>query len=368
MNGRNRRTQAPGRSGKERESAARQALGHALSLSLRILKLLLAGALVLYLGSGIFTVPQGSVALVTVGGAFVRAPDGSVRIYSPGVHFTVPPPLGKVHRIRLRQVRSFETKEFWFEEKAQERLAALRWRGKVRPLVPGRDGYLLCGDGSILHARFRVDYVVQDAPRYLQAFGGDGAREEELLRLIVASAAVKQALGIEILSYGRTNLGALAKRIAEDVRVDFAACGLHLRGVAPLEYRPPLQVSKAFLRRQNASTNALAERQNALRRREALRNEARMRAGALVAEARVEASKLKGRIESLVREAERLGPLAKADPWLKKRLVLQALKEIIQKSTVHLIPAGGKREVRVRLLPPSIQGGGTEKQSEEGKK
>jgi regulator of protease activity HflC (stomatin/prohibitin superfamily) len=345
-----------------------KALGDALRLSLRLLKVCIAAALAFYFGAGIFVVPEGSAGLVAVGGSLVRGGDGAPVVYGSGPHFTVPPPLGRAIIVPRQAVKQVATTGFWYHVEAEDALRALRRRSREKPLVPGRDGSLLCGDGALLHARLQAEYRVDDPVRYYRAFGLDEERERAVLEGLLEASMVREALTVQVLGAdtGMSRLTSLfTDRVAADLSPAFADRGLVLLAVSPQEeVREPRQVEAAFLRRQEAAVNALREIQRAQRSADARQGEARARRETLLTEARVEAARLLRRVRVDLARARELAPLVAADPTLKRRLVLETFREVLASAVVHpILSRGGTSEYEVRLAPAPAGG-----ESEEGER
>jgi regulator of protease activity HflC (stomatin/prohibitin superfamily) len=334
-------------------SAPERALGDALRFSLRLLKLFMVLALAAYASAGIFSVPAGSVGLVAIAGRLVDDGAGSVVVYGPGLHITLPPPLGKVFVLPTQEVRSIETTGFWYREDAEDRLAELRRRSRAKPLVPGRDGSLIAGDGALFHARIRADYSVTDPVAYFRTFRLDRDLESAVLGRILARSVVGNALAVRMIAGQTPDTGAttLPPRVEAEVREAFRLRGLAVR-ISPVAFNVPIAVETAFVRKQNASTQALHEEENARREADSLRASAPARAQAIRTEAEIEAGTIRRRAHADAARADEIAPLLARNPALAREMVFDALREGLKGGTVHLVPKGGAREFRVRLTPP----------------
>ncbi len=349
-----------------------RALGDALRLSLRVLKLLLVVAVVFFFGNGIFLVPEGSRGLVTIGGTFVRDDENEVTVYGPGLHFTLPPPLGTVLMIQTQAVKQVETTGFWYHVEADDALRALQRPDREKPLVPGRDGSLICGDGSLMHARLRAEYRVGDPVTYYRAFRLDEEREREVLGRLLERSTVRNALTVRWLASDTAAIGldGFIRKITEDLGAAFADHGLTLTQVSPVELQVPRQVQDAFARNQRAAAAVarLREELKAGRFADARTAALRSQREAILTKAIITAGTILQRAREDLARARELAPLVKADPSLFKRLVLQAWREVLSNAKIHPVLTGdGTSEYRVRLRSASDRAAGVEEEKEEEK-
>lgn len=345
-----------------------KALGDALRFSLWLFQGLIILGLIFYLGAGLFTVPEGSVGLVLVNGRLTTDGEGRARVHESGTHITMPPPLGKVVIIPGQALRQIETQAFVAGLGAEDRLALLRRRSSLmnRLLVPGRDGYLLCGDGAVIHVVMRATYSVRDAVAYYKAFGLDAGKEKKVLSHLFESAIVREGLSLRPLEMDdvKSGLTAFAGRVQAHLAPLFLARGLLLRdgGVALVEKRNPLQVADAFQRGQDARANsdskidaAKAEKKMLLGATpDAGTSQVATQARKILARAQIDAEAI---VEKARRDATRTRSLAaavKAYPGLKQSLFLEMFRTSLKDLDVRpLLMHPGKREFRMKLLKPA---------------
>jgi membrane protease subunit HflK len=137
------------------EDVGAQALSDALKRSFAIVKVIMAGLIIVFLFSGFFTVgPQEKAIKLRFG-----QPVGDGKLYGPGPHWAFPPPIDEVIKIPVGQVQNVTSTIGWYATTAAQRVA------KTEPppgesLNPARDGYLLTADENIIHVeatlRFRI--------------------------------------------------------------------------------------------------------------------------------------------------------------------------------------------------------------------
>jgi len=137
------------------DDAGSQALADALRRSFAIVKVVMAGLVILFLFSGFFTVgPQQKAIILRFG-----KPVGDGKLYGPGAHWAFPPPIDEVIKIPVGQVQEVGSSIGWYTAN----VAAEAAKTELPPgetLSPLRDGYLLTADENIIHVkatlRFRI--------------------------------------------------------------------------------------------------------------------------------------------------------------------------------------------------------------------
>lgn len=224
---------------KEQLDAGQQALGEALAVSFRALRVVMLLLLVGYLLSGVFIVHQDERAFTLVFGEV--AGDAAHRLKGPGLHWTWPKPVAEVIRLKTEQVATLATTSFWPQ---QDPFAKQQNEPPPETLQPGTDGYTLTGDANLIHSRWAIRYTLNDPETF--TFGWHDAAQvlhDEFDRAIVATSArmpVDQAL--------RTNVEAFRAAVEQTLRERAEALhlGVHLQGVDVLGLTPPRQVAEAF--------------------------------------------------------------------------------------------------------------------------
>ncbi len=136
------------------EDAATRALAEALGSSFKIVKLLMFALVVVFIGSGIFTVNPGEVAVILRFGRPVGV--GADQMLKPGLHWAFPYPIDEVMKIAVGQSRTVVGRAPWAPDLDNPNAVSM---GPV--LRPGIDGCALTGDGNIIHARATLKYRLQ---------------------------------------------------------------------------------------------------------------------------------------------------------------------------------------------------------------
>lgn len=169
---------------------AQQSLAEALRVSFAILKLAMVALLVAYAFSGTFSVGSNEVAVRLRFGDYVGDPGN--RVLERGTYLAAPFPFEQVVKVDTRPATLLLDKEFWFETtKDDSGLTRSQMQGrKAQPLHPLRDGSLLTGDMSIVHAKWTITWRVSDPVAYLTNVGSP-AVAESLVRLVSQQGIVQ---------------------------------------------------------------------------------------------------------------------------------------------------------------------------------
>jgi membrane protease subunit HflK len=149
------------------EDAGAQALADAFRSSFFIVQIVMVVLVLVFLGSGFFTVgPQERAVVLRLGRP---VGEGAGALQGPGSHWAFPRPIDEVVRIPFSEIQTVKSTVGWYymslEDEAAQ--AAGTWTPQPTPsLNPARDGYTLTGDGNIIHARATLEYRVDDPVRY----------------------------------------------------------------------------------------------------------------------------------------------------------------------------------------------------------
>ena len=212
-----------------------------------------AGAAVLWLGSGLFTVGPGEVGMRLRFGRILASD------LEPGLHFRWPWPFEN-HRLIARIWRSGSSSDFHRSCPARRRLRAqLRGRpafGSIplpqqaasgvwfqRDTTPG-DSFLLTGDGNLIDLRSTAQYRVKDA----LAFAYQLAEPEALVRSTIL-AALRSAVATraidEVYTTAREEIERETREAAQSM-LDRYRAGIEILAVSLLYDHPPDEVHNAF--------------------------------------------------------------------------------------------------------------------------
>ncbi len=214
------------------------ALGDALRLTFRLLRVVLLLAVLAYLASGVFIVPQHERAFVLRFGRPVGV--GADRVKGPGLHWSWPRPFTEIVRVPTERVQSVASRRFWYG-RASPFQDMPEDHGSLRP---GEDGYALTGDANLLHHRWAVRYNVSDPYRYIFGY----AQPEQTLLDELDRAVIRVSARFPIDRALRTDVAAFRDAVESELRERLTALdlGVRLQGVDLLGIAPPMPVASAF--------------------------------------------------------------------------------------------------------------------------
>ena len=193
-------------------------------------------------------------------------------------------------------------------------------------------------------------------------------RRVYVLHLINSLANLIPALSLRYLagSYGESGLGEITDRIEKDLAPAFLSRGLTLIQVSrAVDFQYPRQVAAAFAE----TTRAVSQRRQKVQAAAGYRDrrEADLPAEIenIVGAATNEAQQIQERAKRDVTRTAELAAVVRENPSLRRRLVLEAFREVLKKAVVHPIAAGGgKKEYRVRLQDPAGRATAVEEEAE----
>jgi membrane protease subunit HflK len=288
---------------------------------------IIAGAIalvlvVIWLLTGIYTVPEGSAGVVSQFGAY-RTTTGA------GLWYHLPAPFQSVELVSLSAVHSVDI-------------------GRNSPLHATnlKDESMLTSDENIVDLRFAVQYRVQDAAQFAfnNVHAAPGSAAEDVVTQ-AGESAVRQIVGNETLEQvfspgpGRIE-GELQKSIQSIL--DSYQTGLVVTGVTLHQVQPPEQVQAAF-----------DDAGKALQDRARQKSEAQAYANDVIPRARGDAARILANAEGYSAEvvasaegdADRfkkvLAEYAKAPAVTRQRMYLQTMQDILANTSKVLIDGKG---------------------------
>lgn len=290
----------------------------------------LAGALLVWVASGIYTVPPTTVAIVRLFGA-VTGP-----AVPPGMHWWWPRPIGRVDRVAVTRTFSMP---IGFRPTAD---------GTPADADPVESRWLT-SDTNIIHLRSRVSWRIRDPQRFLLR----SADPERLLGLAIGTAftAATSAMPVDqVLTSGRLVLREQVQSRAQAL-LDAWRVGIEVMAVNLEAVEAPPVVMKAFQDVQDARAD-----------RERLVSEAETYANTTVPLARGEAEKRvleadafgMRRRQVATADAERFGRLAaehvRSPALLEKRLYLETVERVLPRVTRYVLEPGNAQSIPIRLV------------------
>ena len=127
------------------EDSNTQALSDALKSSFVVVRVVMAGLIILFFASGIFTVGPQEVAIKLLFGASTGT--GNDALLQPGLHWSFPYPVNEIVKIPKGQVHTVVSSVGWYPVTREQELA-----GQEPPagasLNPASDGNVICRTAS----------------------------------------------------------------------------------------------------------------------------------------------------------------------------------------------------------------------------
>jgi membrane protease subunit HflK len=291
---------------------AQQSLADALRVSFGLLKFAMLAVLVLYLLSGIFIVDEQERAVRLRFGELVGD-----EVYGPGVHLGLPYPIEDVVTIPVTNRTLTNREAFFFsmedveEGRTFDEIAA---SGRSGPLNPEQDGSLLTGDANIVHVAYEVNWRVDEAniPAYLRNVGEED-RAQAMIRAAVEAAVVRVAAATPADDVIAGEMSRAAVREMAQARLDRLNTGVALQDVLLNNPTMPLSVREAY----NAVINAESQRSSQINTAQQEAQVTLRDAGGEAAASRAEAV---GPLIRMIREHQRLAPLARVEPEAQEQL------------------------------------------------
>ncbi len=222
------------------EDAGSQALSEALSSSFKLVKVLMVGLVVVFFGSGIFTVNPNEVAVVLRFG--VPRGTGADQLLKPGLHWSFPYPVDEIVRVPVGQSHQVVSTAGWYAISPEEQVQGVE-PAALPYLRPGVDGYTLTSDGNTLHVRATVKYRITNPLQYAFQFSTFTNLFENVLNNALYHASARFTADDAIYK----NKTAFKEAVLSHVQngVDRYQLGVILEP-SEVETSAPLEVRKAF--------------------------------------------------------------------------------------------------------------------------
>lgn len=147
--------------------AGSQALSEALRASFAIVKFAMVLLVLVFLGSGFFTVgPQERAVILRFG---KPVGEGEKALLGPGLHWSFPYPIDEYIKIPITEIQSTTSTIGWYAMTPEQELA-----GTLPPprpsLNPATEGYVLTADRNIVHVRSTLYYRISDPIQFVFTF------------------------------------------------------------------------------------------------------------------------------------------------------------------------------------------------------
>ena len=341
------------------EDAGSQALAEALRSSFGLIKIVMLLLVLVFLGSGFFTVgPQQRAIILRFGNPVGQ---GDKALLGPGLHWSYPYPIDEVIKIAISEVQRVDSTVGWYATREQELL------GNVPPaggsLLPGVEGYVLTADRNTLHARATLAYRVNDPVRFLFDYVNATNVIQDALDNALVYAAARFTVD-EIRTKEIERFKEAVRRRASDL-IEAQQVGV-LVDTCDVETSPPRSLEDAFRKVLAAETT----RGRVLNEARTYENTALSKAGADAA-SRINAAESERTrfVKGMESDAERFRELLPMYLTNRDLIVQQRLTETIARVMTNAQdkyflpdnPEGRARELRLLLNrePPRTKGEGS---------
>ena len=342
------------------EDSTTLALADALSSSFKIIQGLMIGLVVIFLGSGFFTVEPNEVAVKLRFGKPVGT--GEDRILQQGLHWSPPSPIGEIVKIPIGETRSVVATNCWYAVTPEMEISG-QLPYATSSLRPGVDGYAITSDENIIHARADAKYLISDPV----AFKFDFLDVEDLLRNALNNAllfAAAQTTADDALYRDRVGF-------KDRVRLRFlsniqkAQLGIRLQSL-DVQTFPPMFVKEAF-DQVTQTEQAVSQMRNEAEgdAAQTLRR-AQGEAQAIINQGMSRSNLITSRVIADAKVFEQLKPHYEANPqFFRSRLLIERMGRILtQANDTWLLPRvapGQTQELRLQLnREPTLTGGGSD--------
>ena len=256
------------------EDAGSQALAEALRSSFVIVKVIMVILVIVFFGSGIFSVPPQEKAIILRFGKPVGTTED--QLLGPGLHWAFPKPIDEVVKIPIGQIQAVTSTVGWYATTPEAELAHTE-PPPGPSLNPAIDGYTLTADGNIIHVRATLGYRIKDPLAYAFNFLNASNVVQDILNNALLYASAHSTVDYALLS----NAGFKEKVIARvSEQIEALKLGITL-GPSEVNVIAPRFVKPAF-------DDVLAAEQN----KNTLVNKAQGDAAAVLSKARGEANAL----------------------------------------------------------------------------
>jgi len=309
----------------------------------------IALALLVWLLSGVYTVPPGSAGYRLTLGKLVQAD------VPPGLHYCLPRPLGKVFKYRTGELRKTDLGFFtdlsmlakW--KTAQLSFDAVGWHSFFTTMTSNPDESIyLMGDENQLEAKFAVHYRIANPT----AFFFDYAKNKDLVSLTVESVAREILAGLMIdltLTDRRGEITPVLKERSQAL-LDRYGIGVQILDIYLVDLHPPVEAVSAF--RDVAS--AMEDRQTRVHRayedRAAALPAARGNAAKAIAGAQADAFAAQadnvGKADSFRTRAQ---AYAQNNQGTRFRMYLETMEAVLPNIDKIIAPPQALRDGRTRL-------------------
>ncbi len=240
------------------EDAGSRALSEALHSSFGIVKVIMLILVVVFFGSGFFTVSSQERALILRFGRPIG--QGEDQLLGPGAHWSFPYPIDEVVKIPFSQFQTVTSTTGWYAT-TPDMEATNSEPPAGSTLNPAADGYTLTSDINIIHVRATLRFRINNPLNYVLKFVNasnvvQGALNEAIF-YTSARFTADQALRLDILGF-KERITARVQQLVEQQALGISVEQVDVRAIPPRYVKPNFEavLSAEVERRQ---TNELAQ-------------------------------------------------------------------------------------------------------------
>ena len=223
--------------------AGSEALTEALRSSFGIVKIVMVLLLIVFLGSGFFTVePQEQAMIIRLG---KPVGEGQKALLGPGWHWSFPYPIDEYVKVPISAIQRVSSTVGWYATTPEQELAgtetpSLPVNYPINPLV---DSYVLTADRNIIHTRATLTYHISDPVTYVFNF----VNASNTVQSAVDNALIYAASGFKVDDILTRDVAGFKEAVRKRV-VDLLAqenLGVEVEECL-VQSRPPRQLRDAF--------------------------------------------------------------------------------------------------------------------------
>ena len=338
------------------DDAGSQALADALKSSFAIIKVVMIALVVVFLGSGFFTVQQNERAIRLRFGKPVGT--GEKALLGPGPHWALPYPIDEVVKVPITDIQQVKSTVGWFAVTPEQELNNQEpFAGPS--LNPALDGYTITGDGNIIHTRATLSYRISDPVQYALGFVNASNAVQNALDNALIYASAQYAVD-DVLTRDKTGFRERVQtRVERSIKTN--DLGIEIEQCV-VESRPPRQCKQAFDSVLQAVSARDTAHNDAVKYENQILSQAAAEAGRRTNLAEVESARLVSSVKAESQRFTDLLPGYRANQTLFSSILLnETITQIMTNAQdvfyIPESPGGGKPLLRLELNRQPLKSG-----------
>jgi modulator of FtsH protease HflK len=330
------------------DDAGSQALAEALHSSFAIVKVVMLLMVLVFFGSGFFTVgPQEKAVILRFGRPVGQ---GQKALLQAGLHWSFPYPIDEVVKIPITEIQKVNSTVGWYFTTPEQELSGQEFPPGPS-LNPMMDSYAITADRNIIHTRATLYYHIEDPIRFVFGFeSAPNTVQNALDNALLYTAAhfnVDDVLTRDVAGFRDAVLQRVSD-LTEQEQLGIVIDQCELQSI------PPRQLQGVFTR----VTSARENRNKVLNDAHSYENQVLSQAGAQATSITNAAESARTRyVQSITAEAKRFGdllPKYESNPSLFAQQILvqtmgQVLTNVQDKIFLPGRADGKPRELRLML-------------------